>query len=471
MSPLRPEKLCVNGKARKKLPNEHRKKQGIVEGQFDDAIEQPRFEERPVHRTGSRCQPFYQPGRSNPIQITKVTPETLARSMGPGVPRAYLNGVTIPSLRPSPQTHLQPKLAEGTAVVGNASYYSVGTSQNTLYGTGLSTLRIPQPYCGPRLPQARSTPTRVDLHSPSTDRTNHDSTYGNRNVLPSSSIPQPHQATCLPKKRPRTSQDTDARLPTNSGPSNNSQKTNPSTSNHEPEPDSAQSSIPIPLEQSNQNQPQVQSTATSRQYVPLAPRWSPLLFPFGIPMPPPNPSRVVPNVDTPSTPFQRALNRTGAQLASRNARTKVPEDKEKKFGVADKELTSADVLYGRGGWTNTNPGNVFFRALVDEYRMEYAMAGRGTKTGVSEKIVDLIRNNQGRFLKKDEDDDLWFEVGDQKAIEKTGQTLREGMAKVVRESLVSHVAARVTNENFCFATSTAENSQETNQQQTKRQRI
>jgi hypothetical protein len=176
-------------------------------------------------------------------------------------------------------------------------------------------------------------------------------------------------------------------------------------------------------------------------------------------------------VDTALTPFQRALNRTGAQLASRNAQTKVPEDKEKKFGVADEELTSADVLYGRGGWTNTNPGNIFFRALVDEYRMEYATAGRGNKTGVSVKIVRLIRNSQGRFLKKDEDDDLWFEVGDQKAIEKTGQTLREGMAKVVRESLVSHVATRATNENFFFASSVAENNQETNQEQTKRQRI
>jgi hypothetical protein len=164
------------------------------------------------------------------------------------------------------------------------------------------------------------------------------------------------------------------------------------------------------------------------------------------------------------------LNRTGAQLASRNAEPKVPEDKEKKFGVADMELTYADVLYGRGGWTNTNPGNVFFRALVDEYRIEYATAGRGNKTGVSKKIVRLIRNNQGRFLKKDEDDDLWFEVGDKKAIEKTGQTLREGMAKVVRESLVSHVATRATDENFFFAPSDAENNQETNQQQAKRQR-
>ena len=103
--------------------------------------------------------------------------------------------------------------------------------------------------------------------------------------------------------------------------------------------------------------------------------------------------------------------------------------------------------------------------------MEYTTAGRGTKTAVAEKIVRLIRNNQGRFLKKDEDDDLWFEVGDQKAIEKTAQTLREGMAKVVRESLVSHVATRATYETFCFASSVAENNQDIDQQQTKRPRI
>jgi hypothetical protein len=208
----------------------------------------------------------------------------------------------------------------------------------------------------------------------------------------------------------------------------------------------------------------LQNVANSRQYLPLAPQWSPAILPFGILMPPPdNPPLVVPNANNLLTPFQRALNRAGAQLASRNVEMNVREDKDKKFGIADNELTYADVLLGRGGWINSHPGNVFFRALVDEYRMEYAPAGRGSKASVAKKVVHLIRNNHGRFLKKDEDDDLWFEVGDQKAIEKTGQTLREGMAKVVRESLVSHVATQARNGAFLFsakAPSGAENNQE-----------
>jgi hypothetical protein len=281
-------------------------------------------------------------------------------------------------------------------------------------------------------------------------------------VLPSSGVPQHHQATRLSQQQPRASQDNDDSLPTTSA-VDDPQGANPSPSNHGPEPDAPQSSNPIPLPRNDQNHTPLQNAANSRQYIPLAPQWSPA-FPFGVPMPPlNNPPRVVPNANDPTTPFQRALNRAGAQLASRNVEMNVREDKEKKFGIADNELTYADVLYGRGSWTNSHPGNVFFRALVDEYRMEYATAGRGRKTSVSKKVVRLIRNNHGRFLKKDEDDDLWFEVGDQKAIEKTGQTLREGMAKVVRESLVSHVAIQARNGNFPFAAnapSGAENNQE-----------
>lgn len=389
--------------------------------------------------------------------MSEFSQEPQARSIAPGVPGGYLMGVTIPPFQNSPQIHLQPLLPKGTALMG--------TSQSTTDDIGLSALPpVPQQYFPPRLPHSQSTTTRDNLYGPSDVRTSHEPNCGDRSKLPSSGVLQDHPVTRLPHQQPITNQETDDGLLTTSA-VDDPQGVNPSpSSSHGPEPDAPQSSNPIPLPRNNQNHTPLQNVANSRQYVPLAPQWSPAILPFGILMPPPdNPPLVVPNANNPSTPFQRALNRAGAQLASRNVEMNVREDKDKKFGIADNELTYADVLLGRGGWINSHPGNVFFRALVDEYRMEYATAGRGRKTSVAKKVVHLIRNNHGRFLKKDEDDDLWFEVGDQKAIEKTGQTLREGMAKVVRESLVSHVATQARNGAFLFsanAPSGAENNQE-----------
>ena len=44
----------------------------------------------------------------------------------------------------------------------------------------------------------------------------------------------------------------------------------------------------------------------------------------------------------------------------------------------------------------------------------------------------------GRFLKKDGDN--WYEIGDELALQKTSQTLREGLAKIYREGLKSKMS-------------------------------
>ena len=131
-----------------------------------------------------------------------------------------------------------------------------------------------------------------------------------------------------------------------------------------------------------------------------------------------------PIVTAPTTPLERAMIRKGAQIASLHVNITVAEDK--KNGIKDEDLMYADVLYGRGDFTNNHAGNIFFRNLVDEYHNEYVNAKKGMKTSVAKKVVFLIRNNGGRFLKKNEDKDLWFEVGDKNAITKTLSTFREG---------------------------------------------
>ncbi|KAL3761641.1 hypothetical protein ACHAWU_000128 [Discostella pseudostelligera] len=84
-----------------------------------------------------------------------------------------------------------------------------------------------------------------------------------------------------------------------------------------------------------------------------------------------------------------------------------------------------DVLCGRGGGTNVHPGNRRFRDLVNANRRAYLKAKKNDKPTISRSIVRGIRQMNGRFLKKDEKKDLWFEIGDDCAREKTSQALRQ----------------------------------------------
>jgi hypothetical protein len=96
---------------------------------------------------------------------------------------------------------------------------------------------------------------------------------------------------------------------------------------------------------------------------------------------------------------------------------------------ASKEGTSffndADVLSGRGGGTNVHPGNRNFRDLINLHRRAYLKARKNDKPAISRAIVRSIRDNNGRFLRKDDKTGLWFEIGDDAAREKTSQALRQ----------------------------------------------
>ena len=98
----------------------------------------------------------------------------------------------------------------------------------------------------------------------------------------------------------------------------------------------------------------------------------------------------------------------------------------RKEGHWSTNVTINDVLCGRGGLTNNHPGNVFFRSLVRNRQEAYLFASKRDKALVAHGIVDVIRllKPPGRFLKKDKKD-IWVEIGNKKAREKTSQALRE----------------------------------------------
>jgi hypothetical protein len=95
-----------------------------------------------------------------------------------------------------------------------------------------------------------------------------------------------------------------------------------------------------------------------------------------------------------------------------------------------------DVLCGRGGGTNNHVGNSHWRMLVAANKQLYVTLPKRQKMLLSRSIVNAVRsqNPPGRFLQKDAKSELWYDVGDQRAQEKTSQALREG-APDIRQKL------------------------------------
>jgi hypothetical protein len=124
----------------------------------------------------------------------------------------------------------------------------------------------------------------------------------------------------------------------------------------------------------------------------------------------------------------------------------VEEDKDRKFGILEEELTDKDVLCGRGGLTNFHPGNKWYRKICLKHRNSYAMAQKPYKSKIAKEIVLMVRGEHGRFLRKHNDSFYWYEAGDEAALQKTSQTLREGLAKLYRQGLATSGLAAVPSE-------------------------
>lgn len=101
-----------------------------------------------------------------------------------------------------------------------------------------------------------------------------------------------------------------------------------------------------------------------------------------------------------------------------------------KAGGPIKEPNKNDCLLGRGGRINKHYGNVQLRNIVAERQEEYLSdsTGKLDKAYIAADIVATIRNSldpPGRFLDQDVKTGIWNEVGDQRAIRKVLQALRE----------------------------------------------
>ena len=95
-----------------------------------------------------------------------------------------------------------------------------------------------------------------------------------------------------------------------------------------------------------------------------------------------------------------------------------------------------DVLSGRGGRINAHFGNVQLREMVNQRRDVYLAKStkKLDKAYIAADIVQHIRTltPPGRFLKADPDG-LWYDIGDERAIRKVGQALREFLPNIREE--------------------------------------
>lgn len=91
------------------------------------------------------------------------------------------------------------------------------------------------------------------------------------------------------------------------------------------------------------------------------------------------------------------------------------------------EVTSNDVLCGRGSSINNFSGNLQFRRIVLKAQNEYKSAKNGEKRKIVENVLDTIHNLSppGRFLKEHpSNENCWFEIGYNEAKKKVVQAMR-----------------------------------------------
>jgi hypothetical protein len=108
------------------------------------------------------------------------------------------------------------------------------------------------------------------------------------------------------------------------------------------------------------------------------------------------------------------------------------------------DLHPHDVLCGRGAGLLKWAGNLRFREMCENKRFEYLQLKKSEKTYLAQAIVSDIRSLSppGRFLQKD-GQGQWYEIGTQKALEKTSQALREGAPRI-RKNISASVKSIMT---------------------------
>jgi hypothetical protein len=80
-----------------------------------------------------------------------------------------------------------------------------------------------------------------------------------------------------------------------------------------------------------------------------------------------------------------------------------------------------DVLFGPGA--RRHPGNKTYWHHMKINLDQYIISPYGARSVISRNIVQIIRNQHGRFLEQDPKTGLWYSISDKRALEKTSHAL------------------------------------------------
>lgn len=126
-------------------------------------------------------------------------------------------------------------------------------------------------------------------------------------------------------------------------------------------------------------------------------------------------------------------------------------------------LRPTDVLCGRGMNTSIHPGNIAYKKVIKKHEMEYICSKRSVKPKIAMKILEELRRNSIRFVKREKNDNdkhIWIDIGDQRAYEKVCQSLREGAPQLRRLMLSSQALQQRQDSNTKKSMSVASSARE-----------
>mmetsp|Transcript_20207 Transcript_20207/g.40255 ORF Transcript_20207/g.40255 Transcript_20207/m.40255 type:complete len:537 (+) Transcript_20207:157-1767(+) len=103
----------------------------------------------------------------------------------------------------------------------------------------------------------------------------------------------------------------------------------------------------------------------------------------------------------------------------------------------------SDVLCGRGGGSQNHRGNDRYRRLVNKNKYRYLSSNKRGKRKIALELVSMIYalDPPGRFLEKHDWKPTYDDIGEERAVVKVSQALREG-APEIRKKIVADRVAR-----------------------------
>jgi hypothetical protein len=106
-------------------------------------------------------------------------------------------------------------------------------------------------------------------------------------------------------------------------------------------------------------------------------------------------------------------------------------------------LRDKDVVCGRGAPTMLHPGNQAYRSLIQKHETDYLWAKRSDKPVIAMQIMETLKRQDVRFVRKEGNSRGWLVLDENKIYEKVCQSLREGAPELRRKILASDARKKV----------------------------